>query len=100
MVRFQRTARAKGGKFLEAMQFAKEVAGYLNDKYAPVSIQVYSELFGDVNTIYWYVDYKDLATIEGINAQLLADQGYWAIVNKATDLFIEGSVHDALMMAV
>ena len=100
MVRFQRTARAKGGKFPEAMQFAKEVAGYLNDKYAPVTIQVYSELFGDVNTIYWYADYKDLATIEGINARLLADQGYWAILNKAADLFIEGSVHDTLMMSV
>jgi len=100
MIRFQRSARARGSKVLEAIQFAKEVAEYLNTKYAPVSVQVYTELFGDVNTIYWYSDYKDLATIEGINAQILTDQGYWAIVSKATDLFIEGSLHDTLMSSV
>lgn len=100
MIRFQRSARAKGSTALEAVQFAKEVAEYINTKYAPVSVQVYSELFGDLNTIYWYVDYKDLATIESINAQLLADQGYWAILGKATDLFIEGSLHDTLMSPV
>ena len=100
MFRFQRSARAKGGKALEAVQFAKEVAGYINTKYAPVSVQVYTEQFGDLNTIYWYADYKDLATIEGINAQILTDQDYWAIVSKATDLFIEGSLHDTLMSSV
>ncbi len=100
MFRFQRSARAKVGKALEAVQFAKEVAEYINTKYAPASVQAYTEQFGDINTIYWYVDYKDLATIEGINTQLLADQGYWAIVNKAADLFIEGSLHDTLMRSV
>ncbi|HLE29969.1 MAG TPA: DUF6039 family protein [Anaerolineales bacterium] len=100
MYRFQRTARARGGKAMEAVQFAKEVAGYINTKYAPVSLQVYTELFGDVNTIYWYAEYKDLASLETIIGQLNADQEYWAILGKAADLFVEGSLHDTLMMSI
>ena len=100
MYRFQRTARARGGKAMEAVQFAKEVAGYINAKYAPVSLQVYTELFGDVNTIYWYAEYKDLASLETIIGQLNADQEYWAILGKAADLFVEGSLHDTLMMSI
>ena len=100
MYRFQRTARARGGKAMEAVQFAKEVAGYINAKYAPVSLQVYTELFGDVNTIYWYADYKDLASLETIIGQLNAGQEYWAILGKAADLFVEGSLHDTLMMSI
>ena len=100
MYRFQRTARARGGKAMEAVQFAKEVAGYIKTKYAPVSLQVYTELFGDVNTIYWYAEYKDLASLETIIGQLNADQEYWAILGKAADLFVEGSLHDTLMMSI
>ena len=100
MFRFHRIARVSRGKFLEAVQWAKEVAGYINTKYAPVSVQAYAELFGDVGTVHWYADYEDLATIERINAQLLTDQGYWAMLNKAADLFIEGSVHDTLIQSL
>ena len=100
MFRFHRIARASRGKLPEALQWAKEVAGYINTKYSPVSVQAYSELFGDVGTVHWYADYEDLATIERINARLLTDQGYWAMLNKAADLFIEGSGHDTLIQSL
>ena|SRR3990172_11482195 len=100
MIRHQRSGRAKVGKALEVVQFAKEVAAYVNTKYDPVSVQVYSELFGEINTIYWHTDYDDLATLEKIYAQLTADPGYLSIVSKASDIFIEGSLHDTLMRAV
>lgn len=100
MFRFHRTARVSRGKLAEGVQWAKEVAGYINSKYAPVSVQAYTELFGDVGTIHWYADYEDLASTERLNAQLLADQGYWALLNKAADLFIEGSVHDTLVQSL
>ncbi len=98
MVRLQRVARARGGKIMEAVQFAKEVAGHLNAKYG-VTIQVYAELFGEVNRVFWDVDFKDLAAFEALNAQLLADQAYWGIVRQGVDLFIEGSIHDTVMMS-
>lgn len=100
MFRLHRTTRISRGKGLEALQWAKEVAGYVNKKYAPVSVQAYSEVFGDVGTIHWHADSEDLATIEKFNAQLLTDQEYQALLKKATDLFIEGSTHDTLIQSL
>ncbi len=100
MFRFHRIARASRGNFPRAVQWAKEVAEYINENYAPVSVQAYSELFGDSGMVHWYADYEDLATIEKFNAQLLADQGYWAMINEGADLFIEGSVHDTLIQSI
>ena len=97
MIRHQRSGRAKAGKAWEVIQFAKEVADFVNTKYAPVSVQVYSELFGDLNTIYWQTDYADLATLEEIHAKLTSDPDYLAIVSKGSDMFIEGTLHDKLM---
>lgn len=100
MFRFHRTAQASRGKGLEAVQWAKEVAGYINKNYAPVSVQAYSEIFGDYGAVHWYTDYEDLVTVEKINAQLQTDKGYLALLNKAGDLFIEGSVHDTLIQSL
>jgi hypothetical protein len=100
MVRFQRLGRAKNGKLLEAIRFAKEVAEYINTKYPPVSVQVYIVASGDYGTIYWYADYRDFAAFESVSAQLRSDQGYWVIVNKAMEWFIEGCFHDTLMSSV
>lgn len=101
MIRFRRSAQAKNDKFfLDGVRIAKEVAEYINAKYAPVSVQVYTELFGNFNTIHWYIDYKDLATLESISKQLLADQEYLAIVSKGDELSIEGSIHDTLMRSL
>jgi hypothetical protein len=100
MLRFQRSARAKNGKFLEAIQAAKEVAGYINGKYPPASFQVFVERFGEFGTIYLQADYKDLASLESITAQIQADQEYWAHLKKAADLLIEGSSRETLMTAV
>ena len=100
MFRFHRTARASRGKFPEAAQWAKEVAGYINTKYAPGSVQAYAEAFGDLGTVHWYADYEDLATIEKLNAQLLADPEYGAMLKKSADLYIEGSLHDTLIQSL
>lgn len=100
MYRFHRTGYASRGKLLEAVKWAKEVAGYITKNYSPVSVQAYSEIFGDYSAVHWYTDYEDLATIEKINAQLLTDQGYLALLNKAGDLFIEGSIHDTLIQSL
>lgn len=100
MFRFHRVARISRGKFLEAIPWAKEVAEYLSAHYAPVSVQAYTELFGDIGRVHWYADYGDLASVEKFNAMLLADQGYQALLVKAADLFIEGSVQDTLTQSI
>lgn len=100
MFRFHRTGHASRGKFLEALQWAKEVAEYINTNYSPVSVQAYSEVFGDLGKVHWYADYEDLATIERINAQLQTDQGYQAMIKKSENLFIEGSGQDTLIQSL
>jgi hypothetical protein len=100
MIRYYRSARAKNGKLIEAIQFAKEVTEYLNKKYSPLLCQVYTATSGDYGTIYWYGDHKDLASVESFQRQLTSDQGYWAIVNKGIGSFIEGSIHDTMMSSL
>jgi hypothetical protein len=100
MLRFQRSARAKNGKLPEAIQAAKEVAGYINGKYPSVSFQVFTERFGEFGSIYLQADYKDLASLESITAQIQADQEYWSHLKKAADLLIEGSSRETLLSSV
>jgi hypothetical protein len=94
---FMREACVKDGKFREAMQFAKEVRDYINNKFPDSNLRVYVEIFGEMGKIYWVSEEKDLATLERGNGQLMADPGYHAILQKAVGLFIEGSGRETLM---
>jgi hypothetical protein len=100
MIRHQRTGLAKVGQAWEVIRFAKEIADFINKKYAPISVQVYSEVFGELNTIYWQTDYADLASLEEFHARLIADHDYQAIVAKGNDIFVDGTLHDKLLKAV
>ena len=100
MYRFQRTAQIRSGKNVEAIQWAKKLTEYLNKKYAPVSMQAYTERFGDYGKVHWFTDFEDLATFEKINAQLMTDQEYGAKLNEAGELFIEGGTHDTLIQSL
>ena len=101
MVRFHRSARtARGRRLLEAIQWAREVAEYINSKYSEATVLVFVEQFGAQGTIHWYADYEDVATLDRIGSELLADEGYQSILENAAELFIEGSVNDTLMASV
>ncbi len=99
-VRFHRQARAKSGRMQEAIAFAKEVSEYLNTNYKEVSIQAYVEAFGAGNTIHWYADYKDLATVETVNNRLNQDQKYGDLLTKSVDIFVDGSINDMIVMGL
>lgn len=101
MVRFHRSARAAAGTtFPEVVQWAKEVADYVTSNYPEATILAFAEQYGAVGTIHWYADYEDIATLDRVGSQLNTDEGYWAIMGKGTDLFIEGSVNDTVMASV
>ena len=100
MIRHQRFGRAKVGKGREGLKFAKEIADFINTKYAPVSVQVYTEVFGEYNTIYWHTDHDDLSTLEEAHDKLIADPEYLAILNKGSDIFVEGTLQDKLLKSV
>jgi hypothetical protein len=96
MYRFWRHWRFKTDKSHEGFRLAKEVADYLTTKYPEHTTQVYSEVFGDLDSVYWFSDYKDLADLESLSAQLDADKDYSALVDKFKGLLIDGTGHDTL----
>lgn len=100
MFRFQRTARIRSGKGSQAIQWAKDIAKYLNENYPPASYQAYVEVFGDYAKVNWISDVEDLATFEKINAKLMTDREYNARIGAASELFIEGATQDTLIQSL
>lgn len=96
MVRFQRSIRTARGKPLEAIQWAKEVTEYINGKQPNFKVQVFTSRFGDSGMLAWQIDFDDLAALDKYQKFFNSDEGYWALVTKSYDLFIEGSLHDSV----
>jgi len=99
MYRLMITARVKNGKIPEAISAAKAIAGYLNEKYR-LKVDVFLQQFGPAGTIYRTSEYKDLDAFEKLDRQIRADQGYWAVVNKASETYVEASVESVLLQSV
>ena len=97
---WQREAHIKSGKQGEAIQYVRELIAYEKNKLPQSKKRVYLEILGDVGKIYWMSEHKDFATMARDQRQLMEDPGYRAILNKAVGLFIEGSVHDTVMLAI
>ena len=99
MIRWTRSARIVSGKFPQAMQWAKEIAEFGNKKYK-TQTSVYMDSFGEYGTIRWFCDFADLAAVEKVGNQLMADQEYLKKLSQAADLFIEGSGYDTVMQSI
>ena len=93
------SARIKNGKIPEAIPAAKAIADYVNEKYHQ-KVDLFLRQFGPIGMIHWTSEYKDLDTFQKLNEQIMADQGYWAAVNKASEMLIEGSVESILLKSV
>ncbi len=100
MIRWQRSIRAKVGKGLESVQWAKEVTDYVNSKQPNYKAQAFSSAFGDINMLVWHVDFEDLAALDKFSKSLDTDQGYLELIRKAADIFIDGSVYDSAFEAL
>jgi uncharacterized alpha/beta hydrolase family protein len=100
MVRWTRSAKVSSAKNMpQAIQWAKEVAEFINKKYK-IHVSVYMDSFGEVGTIRWFCDYEDLASMEKIGKQLIADQEYFKRLAETGDLFTQGSIYDTVMQAL
>lgn len=58
------------------------------------------EALGRFGQIHSFADADDIATIEKVNNELNADEGYQAPLAKAAAVFIEGSGHDSLVITL
>ena len=96
MVRFERSARVARGKLLEARKWAQEIADYTNKNHPEGKLQAFSERYGNIGKLLWQADFDNLAMLDQYQASFDSDQGYWALVNKGTDLLVEDSVMDTV----
>ena len=99
MIRWTRSARIDPGKFMEAMQWAKEMAEFISKKHG-VQTTVYLDSFGEYGTIRWFADHADLATLEKFGHQIFADQEYLQRLSRAPGLIVPGSVFDTVMRSI
>lgn len=99
MFRFERRAAVKHAADMPAaVQFAAEIAAYLNKRHS-LNMKVGVELFG-AGSIHWYYDLESLDKSVQLNATLLQDREYFEMVNKARGLWVDGSLHDTIVTLV
>src|SRR6059036_2775205 len=77
--------RAKAGKAREAIAATKALAEYLSSKH-DIKAEVFLQQFGPAGTVYLIAEAKDLASIQAIQAKIMADEGYWKLVQKAAEV--------------
>jgi hypothetical protein len=102
MVRWMRSVNIKNGKYMEAMAWGKEMAGYAEKAFGVDKCRVFLDSFGDVSTIRWMIDNVDLAATEKALEKVLKDADYWKRVSQAYDkgLFVDGSTRDVICREV
>jgi len=100
MVRWMASMRVKAGKSMKAMGYAKEMVEFAKKFKGAPAVHVYGDSFGDIPTIRWFVDYPDLATLETVGNQVLADEAYHKKVEQNADLFVEGSTQVVVMSEI
>jgi hypothetical protein len=97
-VRWTRNATIANGKYMEAIAWAKEMAGYVEKKFGTPSCSVWMDVFGPVGTVRWSIDFTDLAAVEKAQSAMMADANYWQLIDKAfkSGLFVDGAAVDVI----
>jgi hypothetical protein len=87
---------------MEAVAWGKEVSGFVEKKWGTPPLSVWVDAFGPVGVMRWSLDLADLAAVEKIQAQMMMDQSYWQLVDKAfkAQLFVDGSSTDYISRQV
>jgi hypothetical protein len=96
MVRFERSARVAQGKLIAARQWAQEVTDYANSNHPEGKLQVFSERFGNIGRVSWQADFDSVAALDSYQQSFDTDEGYWALLSKSTELFVEDSIKDTV----
>ncbi len=99
MFRFIRTVRpSTTANLAPGMKWAAEVTSYVNKTYA-LNLKFGAELFGE-GRIHWHFDTDSLDKITAVNAKMLQDRDYQALLEKGKSLWLEGSFKDGIVVIV
>ena len=99
MIRWVRSGRAKAGKMSQAVEWAREIAEYINKKYG-LSVGAFANEFGEIDTIRWFVDYANLESVEKLRSELILDREYLKKISPVAEFFIEGSFYDTVLRSL
>jgi hypothetical protein len=99
LISFVRVAGVAPGRTSAAIGFAQEMAAYMKNTYG-VELEVLRPIGGNPQRIAWSARHKDLAAVEAVTAKTLADKQYWAMVGKASENFVAGSMRDTIWHTV
>jgi hypothetical protein len=80
----------------QSTKWAKEVLDYTNAVHGK-SFQLFRSRFGNLSKIYWMADFEDLAALEAWQQKVGGDPNYRALVKKAFDIIIPGTVEDTIL---
>lgn len=97
MIRLIRSAYASGPNPLKAIQWSKEVTDFINRKHPGGNVQVFTGQFGAYGAIYWSAEFEDFPAMDRWMQEIMADQDYWEMMNKAEGLFLAGRGRDVVM---
>ena len=96
MYQFIRTIEAKNAAAIPAaLQFAAEVTAYVNKTYS-LGLHCGIEMFSSA-TLHWFFQTDSLDKISALNSKLMKDREYAAILDKAKDLWVEGTFKDTIV---
>jgi len=99
-VRWMRTTKIRNGKFMEAIAWAKETSAHVEKKHNVGKVSIWLDSLGEAGTIRWSIDFPDMAAFDKMMSAVMIDADYWKMVNKAVDLFHDGTTVDQLFKAV
>ncbi len=81
-----------------ALQFCGEVTSHINKTYG-MNMKTGIEMFGQ-NRVYWFYDVESLEQMAQLNAKLMLDRPYWELLDKAKNLWVEGSAKDSIVKII
>ena len=100
MIRTMRAVSVQSGKARPAVQWAKEVAEWVNTHQPGHDVRVFREVLGRSGTIYWTSEVEDLATLERLTAEREDNPEWQTLMERAAGLFAPGSLRDTLLRSV
>lgn len=97
MYRFIRKATIVNAAVVPAAtSFGMEVSGYLTKTYG-IQVKTGMMMFGHLN-MHWHFDIDSLDKLGELNTKLIQDKNYTAMLAKAKDFWVDGSLKDQVVM--
>ena len=100
MVRWTRTTQVRNGKGASALDVAKQLAAYANQRFG-LQVQVFYDAAGAGSRIVWMADLPDMGAAETLLRTLMSSPEFLALADEShvAQMWIDGTSEDAFLMA-